>query len=385
MTGTPLGAALMWARRLAVPVIPEWVDLAGITGRVLADDVLARADLPATDSAVMDGWAVRASDTPGRMHLVGESRAGAPWAGVVDAGDAVRISTGALVPPGADSILRVEDGVDDGSAVTTDTPLRTGRDIRYAAEDLRAGHMVLRAGTRMDAHRVGVLAATGHEGALCRMPPDVAIVTTGSELVEPGGRVDAGTVFDSNRHGLAAQVRAAGGRVVSAITVEDDPEMVRRALADTLPRCDLLVVAGGLSVGRHDHVRSALTEIGMRPEFSRMAMRPGRPTTVGVIRGHPVLAVPGNPAAAAIGMHLLGRALLGTEVPWTRLPLGGDCASRGDIDEILRCRERDGIAEPLAKQGSGSVSSLADADALAWLPWGRSSFPAGTLVAVSRL
>lgn len=385
MTGPPLAAALVRARRLAVPIACEWVPLARIVGRTLGEDVVSRIDLPAADSAAMDGWAVRAVDVPGVLRRVGESRAGAPWDGILARGQAVRISTGALIPSGADAVLRAEEGSEDGEMVLARAAPAPGRDVRNAAEDLRVGKVVLAAGVRLDAHRVGAVAAAGHAGAVCRTMIDVAIIVTGSELVEPGEPARHGSVFDSNRYGLMAQTQAAGARVVVARSVPDDSDGVRRALADGLASAGLLVVAGGLSVGRHDHVRAALADLGMSTVVGGIAMRPGRPTTIGTVGHTRVLAVPGNPAAAAIGFHLLGRALLGAEAPWTRLPLGISWQSRRHADDVLRCTEVGGVAEPVTAQGSASVSSLAEADVLAWLPWGTRSFPAGTPVRVSRL
>ncbi len=385
MTSPPLGAALVLARRHAVRLPAVEVALADAPGRVLADDVVARADLPAANASAMDGWAVRAADLPGVLRVVGESRAGAPWPETLAPGEAVRISTGALVPGGADTILRAEEGTDDGHRLRTDAAPGIGLDIRFAAEDLRRGHPVLRAGTVIGAHHIGALAASGHGAVPCLRRPTARVVTTGSELVPPGGPTGRSTIFDSNGPGLTAQLRAAGADVTDAITVDDDPRAVRDAVAGAITGCDLLLVAGGLSVGRHDHVRAALEYVGTQPVFTRLAMRPGRPTTLGRVGPCRVLAVPGNPAAAAVGTHLLGRALLRTDVPWTRMPLGTALPSARRLDEVVRCRDEGGHAVPLPDQGSGSVSSVAGADLLAWLPWGRTAFPAGASIWVSRL
>lgn len=385
MISPPLGAALQVARRLALPVTAEEVPLDCLLGRVLATDVPARADLPAADSSVMDGWAVRAADLPGSVRVVGESRAGVPFSGRMGPGEAVRISTGALLPDGADTVLRVEDGTEKGGAMHTPVGPEQGRHVRFRAEDVRRGDAVLRAGTLLNGVRVGAVAAAGHATAMCRVAPAVAVITTGSELVEAGGPVGHGTVFDSNRHGVRAQVEEAGGRVVMHVTVEDDPARVRHVLADAMEGAELVVVAGGLSVGRHDHVRAALHEMGMRPAFSRLAMRPGRPTTLGTVSACRVLAVPGNPASATVGVHLIGRALLGTEVPWQPMRLAEPVQSLARLDDLIRCRIVGDRVVPMPRQVSSSVSSLAGADALAWLPWGRGRFAAGDVVQVSRL
>ena len=158
-----------------------------LLGRVLAHDVMARADLPAADSSVMDGWAVRAADLPGVVRVVGESRAGAPFSGTVGPGEAVRISTGALLPDGADTVLRVEDGAEEGGVMRTMTGPERGRDVRFRAEDLRRGDTLLRAGTTLNGVRVGAVAAAGHATAMCRVPPAVAE----ARAVQPGERLPA--------------------------------------------------------------------------------------------------------------------------------------------------------------------------------------------------
>ena len=385
MTAATLHDALAAARGLALSLPAEAVALADVVGRVLAHDVVARAHLPAADASAMDGWAIRAADLPGQLTVVGESRAGAPWLGELGAGQAVRISTGALVPDGADTILRLEKGEDDGWAVKTDTTPGMGRDIRFAAEDLRRGRVVLAAGTRVAAHHVGVLAAAGHAIVPCHARPHVAIVATGSELVEPGGPGSRGTIFDSNRFALAAQIEDAGAVVASAATVDDDPAATLDALRGAVGGHDMVVVAGGLSVGRHDHVRASLDALGLQPAFTRIAMRPGRPTTLGTVGDTRVLAVPGNPAAASVGMHLLGRVLLGAEARWSRMPLGAPVEAAPGLDLMIRCRDQDGLAMPLPHQGSGLVSSIADADLLAWIPPGQEPLGVGAPVRVSRL
>lgn len=385
MTPAPLHEALGAARALALRLPAEDVALGELMGRVLAADVAARCNLPAANCSAMDGWAVCAADLPGQLTVVGESRAGAPWSGTLAGGQAVRISTGALVPDGADTILRLEEGEDDGWVVRATATPGMGRDIRFAAEDLRQGRVVLAAGTRIGARHVGIVAAAGHAAVPCHARARVAIVATGSELVAPGGPVSHGTVFDSNRYALAAQVEDAGAVVASAVNVADEPGTTLDVARAAVEGHDMVVVAGGLSVGRHDHVRAALDELGLQAAFTRMAMRPGRPTTLGTVGDTRVLAVPGNPAAASVAMHLLGRPLLGAEEPWSSMPLAAAVDTAPSLDLVVRCRDDDGRAAPLPQQGSGLVSSIAGADLLAWIPPGDDPLAPGTPVRVSRL
>ena len=380
-----LADALAEARRLAIVLPAEPVELGDAVGRVLADDVTSLVDLPAGDASLMDGWAVRCADLPGSVTVVGESRAGAPWPGSIGPGQAVAISTGGLLPGGADAVLRSEDGLQQGDQLTSSVALSPGHHVRPASEDLRRGEVLLPMGTRVAAHHIGAIAAAGHAAVACRGVPRVAVVACGSELLEPGQPPEHGMVFDANRHGLAAQLQAAGAQVCSALAAPDDAQATRRAIEHAMDGAHLLVVAGGMSVGAHDHARAALDALGLVPSFTRLAVRPGQPSCMGVIGECRVLAVPGNPGAAAIGVHVLGRALLGAEAHQARMPLAAAVDPHPGLSLILRCRDNDGRVRPIALQSSGSVTPTAQADLLAWIPPGDSPLAAGTDVATWRL
>ena len=380
-----LADALAEARRLAIMLPAEPVELSDAVGRVLADDVTSLVDLPAGDASLMDGWAVRCADLPGSVTVVGESRAGAPWPGSIGPGQAVAISTGGLLPGGADAVLRSEDGLQQGDQLTSSVALSPGHHVRPASEDLRRGEVLLPMGTRVAAHHIGAIAAAGHAAVACRGVPRVAVVACGSELLEPGQPPEHGMVFDANRHGLAAQLQAAGAQVCSALAAPDDAQATRRAIEHAIEGAHLLVVAGGMSVGAHDHARAALDALGLVPSFTRLAVRPGQPSCMGVIGECRVLAVPGNPGAAAIGVHVLGRALIGAEAHQARMPLAAAVDPHPGLSLVLRCRDDDGRVRPIALQSSGSVTPTAQADLLAWIPPGDSPLAAGADVLTWRL
>ena len=380
-----LADALAEARRLAIVLPAEPVELSDAVGRVLADDVTSLVDLPAGDASLMDGWAVRCADLPGSVTVVGESRAGAPWPGSMGPGQAVAISTGGLLPGGADAVLRSEDGLQQGDQLTSSVALSPGHHVRPASEDLRRGEVLLPMGTRVAAHHIGAIAAAGHAAVACRGVPRVAVVACGSELLEPGQPPEHGMVFDANRHGLAAQLQAAGAQVCSAVAAPDDAHATRRAIERAMDGAHLLVVAGGMSVGAHDHARAALDALGLVPSFTRLAVRPGQPSCMGVIGECRVLAVPGNPGAAAIGVHVLGRALLGAEAHQARMPLAAAVDPHPGLSLVLRCRDDDGCVRPIALQASGSVTPTVHADLLAWIPPGDSPLEAGADVLTWRL
>lgn len=386
--------ALHDARLLAPAISAERVALADLPGRRLARPVNARAPIPAFTNSAMDGYAVRSADTPGRLDLTGHSAAGRPGHGALAPGCAWRISTGAPLPPGADAVVRQEDATVDGGHVTVDAHVTSGRDVRSCGEDVAAGAPLLPAGHVVAPHEVAVVAGAGHAAAWCVRRPRVAILVSGDELAEPGAPLADARVYDSNGHGVAAQAAAAGAAVHLRAVVPDD----RRATLAAVRRIldgresadgeapDMLVTTGGVSVGPHDHLRAALTAAGVHAVVPRIRMQPGQPTWIGTRGSQVVLALAGNPVSAAVCFHVLGRALLGHDDRWIeRLPLTAPVATRGGLAQLLRCRVGPAGLEPLPRQGSGAISSLAGAQALAWIPEDVAHADAGTRVRMLRL
>lgn len=345
----------------------EPVPVAEAAGRILAAPVRATVDLPSGDCSAMDGWAVRAVDTPGRLRDVGEHRAGHGSPSAVAAGEAVRVSTGALMPPGADAVARMEEVHPGDGTVEVPVTLRPGRDVRRRGEVMAAGDVLLEAGEVLAATAVTALGSAGLAAVTVRARPRVALIGVGDELVPLGGPLRPGQVHDSNRVGVAAQVVAAGGDVVSSVRAGDDRAgtvaAIRAALDDGV---DLLVSVGGVSVGPHDHIRPAMEALGVACVFHRVRVMPCRPTWLGVHGGAVVLALPGNPVSAAVAFHLFGRVLLGRPEGWEhRAPLAAAHAARPGVVEALRCRLRAGVLHALPGQGAHAVGDLARADALA--------------------
>ncbi|MFL5868172.1 MAG: molybdopterin molybdotransferase MoeA, partial [Thermoleophilaceae bacterium] len=238
------------------PLEAEKVMLADALGRVLADEVRSPLDVPPFDSSAMDGYALVAG-AAGELPVLGEARAGHPAAERVEPGTAMKISTGAAMPEGADAVVPVE------RTETTDAGVRVpevkpGANVRRAGEDVRRGDLVLSAGTELGAAELGVLASLGLPEASCALRPRVVLVVTGDELTEPGQPLAAGRIFSSNSYALAAQVSAAGGELVRQETVGDDAARTRSALESALADADVVCVSGGVSVGPHDHVKGAL-------------------------------------------------------------------------------------------------------------------------------
>jgi molybdopterin molybdotransferase len=302
-------------------------------------------------------------------------------------GEAVRISTGAALPAGADGVLPIELVEVDGDAVVLGEAVAPGRNVRDPGDDLRAGATVLRAGTRIGPAELGVAIGAGRMAVLAAPRPRLAVVTTGDELVEPGAQLQPGQIHDSNGPTLAALAARAGAEVIGRGHAIDDAEATRAVIGEALDVADVVVLAGGVSVGPHDHVKPALADLGVRELLWRVALRPGKPTWLGERDGKLVFGLPGNPVSAYVTFLLFARpalnALQGADatVPRTAARLAVAVARHPDRDECVRVRRRpDGTVEPTGPQGSHVLSSLLGADALAIVPRGDGELPAGTEV-----
>lgn len=389
-TTTPLAPPEAWARLAAhlAPLPVESVPIAEAGGRTLAETVRSEVALPRDTNSAMDGFGVRAADGPhDRAPIVGEARAGEPFAGELPPGAVIRIATGGAVPQGVDAVVRVEDAVVDGDRVTLPA-VPAAANIRFAGEDLPLGGEVVAAGTRLAAHHLVALAAAGAATVPCRRRPVVSIVVTGDEVVAPGADVAPGQVTDTHGIALPELVRAAGGAVGEVVHAPDGRSELRASLGALAP-ADVVLVTGGLSVGRHDHTRPVLEELGVELFVERLLLRPGQPTAIGVrpATGQLWFGLPGNPVSAfAISRLLLVpalRALSGAEVQALRgasLPLAAPARPDATRWLALRAvRDGDGV-RVLQGQGSHQVAVLASAGVLVLLAPGPDELPAGTPV-----
>jgi molybdopterin molybdotransferase len=386
------------ARRIVLdavqPRAPERVALADALGRVLAEDVRATEDMPPFDSSALDGYVL--GDTGGGdLPVVGESRAGAPAQERLHAGQAMRISTGAAVPPGGVAVVGVERAqASDGRVVVPS--MDEGANIRRAGEDVPAGSDVLHAGDDLGPAELGALAALGLGEVLVGAAPRVAILTTGDELVEPGaGPLAPGQIRNSNAYALSGQAQRAGARVVSREIVRDDRSHTIDTIGRALEAADVLVISGGVSVGPHDHVKPALAELGVEQHFWRVALKPGKPTWFGTRGDKVVFGLPGNPVSAIVTFHLFARPALrrmqGGDARDTRTQaqLDVDCPRQPERDEVLRVRldaAPDGWhVVPTKSQGSHVLTSMLGAEAFAIIPRGEGQVPAGSSVDIELL
>ena len=301
------------ARRLVLEQVSrlegEEVALADALGRVLAQDAVAPTDLPPFHSSGMDGFAVIATDTddaPVALKIVGEARAGALAQAPVEHGTAIRVSTGAVVPEGADAVVRQElTEVEDG-AVIVNAEVSAGNDVRYAGEDIRAGETILHAGTLLGSAEIGALAAVNIARPVVVRRPRIALVSTGDELVSPGPELQPGQIRDANAPALTAAAHAAGGEIVTSVRVGDDRDCTIATLEGALQGADIVVSIGGVSVGPHDHIRPALEQIGAQQVFCRVSLKPGGQVCYYVAPGGALaFALPGNLASSLTAFRVL--------------------------------------------------------------------------------
>lgn len=382
----------------------EPVALREALGRVLSAPVHASEPVAPFASSAMDGFAVRSEDIaenggPATLRLVGESRAGHPATVPLRAGEAIAISTGAMIPDGADAVLRIERAHLDGDLVEVLEQVAAGEDMRGVGEDLQAGQLALGAGMTLGPAELGVLASIGCEAPRCVRRPAVSLLSTGDELRLVGEQLPRGALHDSNSHSLAASIALAGAEVISAAHVGDDPAATAEALETALSGVDVAVICGGMSVGRHDHVRPGLRLLGVDERFSGVRLRPGKPTWFGVLEGGTrrtlVFGLPGNPVSALVACTLFAlpalRRLLGADPLRSRshATLATDWQTDPGRADAVPCRlqltDEGWVAHPPRAQGSHRLSTMVGVNALALLPTDSGPMHAGDRVPVELL
>lgn len=368
------------------PLEPEEVDLLDSLGRVLAEDVFADMDIPPLDNSAMDGYAVRAEDTKGAspqnprpLRIIHEVPAGYISEKAVEPGTAIRIMTGAPIPPGADAVVRFEDTRREGDIIYILKEVKPGAEIRRAGEDVKKGELKLRKGTVIRPAEVGMLAALGKKRVKVIRRPRVAILATGDELVDPEEIPGPGKIRNTNTYSNAAQVLKYGGIPIILGIARDKREELAAKLREGLEKgADLILTSGGVSVGDFDLVKEVLATEG-QITFWQVRMKPGKPLAFGVLGGVPLLGLPGNPVSVMVAFELFAR-------PAILKMLGRTCLQKPTVEAILldeipakderrhflrvtvEKRGDEWYARLTGEQGSGILTSMVKANGLAIIP-----------------
>ena len=394
----PITRAVDLALASVAPLSTEWIPLEEAYGRVLADPITSPLAVPAVDNSSMDGFAVRVADlpAPGWLTIQGTIAAGASGSEPLRAGHAFKIMTGAPIPPGAGAVVKVEDTetVDDQVhilAVPTE-----GQFIRLAGEDIQAGQVVLQPGTPLPPAAVGVMASLGMPAVPVIRKPRVAILVTGDEVVRPGWPRQAGQLYSSNHLTLRGLALQSGAIPRDMGAVPDDPQAMRDLLLGGLD-ADIIITTGGVSMGEFDFVRQVLVAEGMREQFWRVAMRPGRPTSYGTWRGRHFFGLPGNPVSCMVAflqfVHPMIRRMLGDprpHLPVIQVELAESIQKRSQrawLERVVLTRADDGrwLARRTGNPSSGVLSSMVQAHALLLLPAESTGLQAGATARVQVL
>jgi len=384
----PLEDALADLSARIGPVMgPERVPLAAAMGRILAQDIVAERAVPPHDNSAVDGYAVYFDDLDPdgdtRLAVTGRIAAGHPLDRAAKRGEALRIFTGAPMPPGPegpeasgpDTIFMEEDCAEDGDGVILPPGLKPGSNRRHAGEDVEKGALILRAGQRLRAQEIGLLASVGLSELSVYERLRAAVFSTGDEVRDPGDAAPDDTIYDANRYAITALLQGLGAAVTDLGILKDDEAAITKALEAAAPDHDLLVTSGGVSAGQEDHIKAAVGALG-KIHFWRLAIKPGRPIALGQVGGAAFLGLPGNPVAAMVTFMIIGRPLVlrlsgALDISGARYPVeaGFDYKKKAGRREWVRVKLETNsqgrlVAMKHHSSGAGILTSMVEADGL---------------------
>lgn len=363
----------------------EHVALVDCVGRILAEDIIADMDLPPFNRSQMDGYAVVAKDTanaPVSLRIVGESAAGHGWHNTMKRGEAVRIMTGAAVPKGADSVQKVEVTSESNGVVKILEPVAKGFSVVKKGTEIKAGKVVIKSGETVSENMIATLAAFGYAKVKVSKQPRIAIIGTGSEIVDISRKPKRDQIRNSNSVMLDVLCRKFGGTTTVMPTVKDDISDLKFQISDSAKNADIVILTGGVSVGKYDHTKTALAELGAEIFFDKVSLKPGKPAVFAKLDKTLIFGLPGNPVSAAVTFHLFVRHAM------LRMQSASNCAVRGGYavlsSGIKAAKDRDTylpvslasddkgtlLATPLRSQGSSDLVSIGRADAFAFVAAG---------------
>jgi len=356
------------------------VPFAEARGLALAEDLKARFDSPPFDNSAVDGYAVRsidASEAGRTFRVVDEAPAGRPARRSVGEGEAIKIFTGGVIPEGADAVVMVENTSGWGEEFELKKAASPGQNVRGSGEDVREGDVILKEGTEVGPPEIALAATQGYGRLPVYRRPEVVVLSTGTELVEPGEReLEPGEIYDSNSFAVMAQAEEVGARARRITAASDDAEVLRNAVKEALETADVVVTSGGVSVGEKDLVKGTMLELGVEQVFWGVKFKPGKPLFFGMRDGASVFGLPGNPVSAMVCFELFVRPalvrMMGREEkgrPRVQVYFEEDVRNAFGRMHAMRVSlektEKGWLARSVGAQGSGLVSSLTKADALA--------------------
>lgn len=369
----------------------ETVALLKSAGRILAEDLVSSIEMPPYDKSAMDGYAVSSEDRSDSYEILEVIAAGNLPAEKVTPGKCSKIMTGAMMPEGADTVMIVEKCREEDGFMIPEGPQKKGN-VCFRGEDVKVGDTLLEKGTLINSAEIGVLAAAGRDKVEVYRKPVAGIVTTGSEIIEPGNPLGEGQIYNSNTYSIAAQLTAAGADIVYEGIVPDDYEETKRRISDLFNRVDIVVISGGVSMGDFDYVPAVLDEIGVKLKFNKVAIKPGKPSTFGIWKDKFLFGLPGNPVSTFVITELFVKPILYKIMGSKYEPV----VLQATLEKEMKRKKAErasfvpvvydkGIVRTIEYHGSAHIFALPKANALLEFPAGKDTLPKGSVVNVRSL